>query len=55
METMNELLLREALREYLRILRNQELELQERRAYRLHPQEEDELAVWEKEMAWPRH
>ena len=46
-------LIREALRRHLKDLRIQELERQERRAYLLHPDTEDDLAVWEKVIAWP--
>ncbi len=46
-------LIRAALRSYLKELRNRESETQERRAYAAHPQDEREIALWEKESVWP--
>ena len=46
-------LIREALREHLRRLKNKELEEQDRRGYLAHPDSEEEALLWVKEAAWP--
>jgi metal-responsive CopG/Arc/MetJ family transcriptional regulator len=46
-------LIREALRQHLLRLREQELEEQDRRGYRARPQREGEFRVWEHAAAWP--
>jgi metal-responsive CopG/Arc/MetJ family transcriptional regulator len=45
--------LREAAREHLKRLRIQEMEDRERRAYLAHPQTDEEIYLWEREIAWP--
>lgn len=45
-------LVREALREYLKKLRNQDLERRDREGYERHP-DKGESAVWEGVAAWP--
>ncbi|MGH9646901.1 MAG: ribbon-helix-helix protein, CopG family [Bryobacteraceae bacterium] len=46
-------LMREALREYAERERIREMEERERRAYLAHPQTEEEIYLWEREIAWP--
>jgi len=46
-------LVRDALREHLRRLRTRELEERDRRGYSLVPPQDDEMAGWESEAAWP--
>ena len=45
-------LVREALREHLRLLERRALEDQDRKGYARQPQ--DELSAWEAEAAWPQ-
>jgi len=46
-------LIRQALQQYLKRLREMELEEQDRRGYMARPQREDEYRVWEDAAAWP--
>ncbi len=46
-------LIRKALREHLERLRVKELEAQDRRGYREHPDSHKEVAAWERVAAWP--
>jgi metal-responsive CopG/Arc/MetJ family transcriptional regulator len=46
-------LVRHALQEHLKRLRELELEEQDRRGYLAQPQGEDEFRVWEDAAAWP--
>jgi metal-responsive CopG/Arc/MetJ family transcriptional regulator len=46
-------LIRHALEEHLRHLREQELEERDRRGYKAQPQREEEFRVWEDAAAWP--
>jgi metal-responsive CopG/Arc/MetJ family transcriptional regulator len=46
-------LIRDALREQLKRLRDRELEERERRGYEAHPQREDEYLPWLEVAAWP--
>ena len=46
-------LIREALRQHLKRLRELELEEQDRREYLAQPQREEEFRVWEDAAAWP--
>lgn len=46
-------LIRRALREHLKHLRERELEEQDRRGYLARPQREDESRVWEDVASWP--
>jgi metal-responsive CopG/Arc/MetJ family transcriptional regulator len=46
-------LLREAAREHLKRLHVKELEERERKAYEAHPQTDDEIFLWEREVVWP--
>ena len=46
-------LIRHALREHLKRLRELELEEQDRRGYMARPQREEEFRVWEEAAAWP--
>jgi len=46
-------LIRQALQEHLKRLREMELEEQDRRGYMARPQREDEYRVWEDAAAWP--
>jgi len=46
-------LVRQALQEHLKRLRDLELEEQDRRGYMAQPQREDEFRVWEDAAAWP--
>ena len=48
-------LIRHALRQHLKRLRELELEEQDRRGYVAQPQREDEFRVWEDAAAWPEH
>jgi metal-responsive CopG/Arc/MetJ family transcriptional regulator len=45
-------LIRDALREHLHRVRQEELEEQDRRGYLKHPDSEAEALLWEKEAAW---
>jgi metal-responsive CopG/Arc/MetJ family transcriptional regulator len=47
-------LIRHALQQHLKRLRELELEEQDRRGYLAHPQREDEFRVWEDAAAWPK-
>jgi len=46
-------LIREALREHLKRLREKDLDEQERRGYAAQPQREDEYLPWLEVAAWP--
>ena len=46
-------LIRQALREHLKHLRDLELEAQDRRGYVAQPQREEEFRAWEDAAAWP--
>ena len=46
-------LIREALRQHLKRLRDLELEAQDRRGYLAQPQREKEFRTWEDAAAWP--
>jgi len=46
-------LIREALRQHLKRLRDLELEAQDRRGYLAQPQREEEFRMWEDAAAWP--
>jgi metal-responsive CopG/Arc/MetJ family transcriptional regulator len=46
-------LIRQALDQHLRRLRELELEEQDRRGYLAQPQREDEYRIWEGAAAWP--
>jgi metal-responsive CopG/Arc/MetJ family transcriptional regulator len=46
-------LIREALREHLKRLRERELEAQDRRGYEARPQREEEYRPWVEAAAWP--
>lgn len=46
-------LIRDALRRYLKLLRELELEEQDRRGYLAQPQRDEEFRVWEGAAAWP--
>jgi metal-responsive CopG/Arc/MetJ family transcriptional regulator len=46
-------LVRQALQEHLKRLRELELEEQDRRGYMAQPQREDEFRIWEDAAAWP--
>jgi metal-responsive CopG/Arc/MetJ family transcriptional regulator len=46
-------LVRDALRQHLKRLRELELEEQDRRGYLAKPQREDEFRLWEEAAAWP--
>jgi len=46
-------LVRQALQEHLKRLRERELEEQDRRGYLAQPQREEEFRVWEDAAAWP--
>jgi metal-responsive CopG/Arc/MetJ family transcriptional regulator len=46
-------LIRHALREHLKRLRELELEERDRRGYLAQPQREEEFRVWEEAAAWP--
>ena len=46
-------LIRDALRRYLKHLRELELEEQDRRGYLARPQQEEEFRVWEDAAVWP--
>jgi metal-responsive CopG/Arc/MetJ family transcriptional regulator len=46
-------LVRDALREHLRRLELRAQEERERAAYKAHPQDLDEVRMWEKVAAWP--
>ena len=46
-------LIREALAQHLKRLRELELEEKDRRGYLAHPQREDEFRIWEDAAAWP--
>jgi len=46
-------LIREALQQHLKRLRELELEEQDRRGYQRHPQREAEFRIWEDSAAWP--
>jgi len=48
-------LIRQALQDHLRRLRELDLEEQDRRGYMAQPQPEDEMRVWEDAAAWPQH
>ena len=46
-------LVRQALQDHLKRLRELELEEQDRRGYLAQPQREDEFRIWEEAAAWP--
>ncbi len=46
-------LIRHALREHLKRLREQELEERDRRGYMAQPQREEDFRLWEDAAAWP--
>ena len=46
-------LIRHALQQHLKRLRELELEAQDRRGYPAQPQREEEFRVWEDAAAWP--
>jgi metal-responsive CopG/Arc/MetJ family transcriptional regulator len=46
-------LIRDALRQHLKRLRELELEEQDRRGYLAQPQREEEFRIWEDAAAWP--
>jgi metal-responsive CopG/Arc/MetJ family transcriptional regulator len=46
-------LVRQALQQHLKRLRELELEEQDRRGYLAKPQREDEFRLWEEAAAWP--
>jgi metal-responsive CopG/Arc/MetJ family transcriptional regulator len=46
-------LIRQALRQHLKRLRELELEERDRRGYLTQPQQEEEFRVWEDAAAWP--
>jgi metal-responsive CopG/Arc/MetJ family transcriptional regulator len=46
-------LIRHALEQHLKRLRELELEERDRRGYLAHPQREDEYRIWEDAAAWP--
>ena len=46
-------LIRHALQEHLKRLREAELEERDRRGYAAQPQREDEFRIWEDAAAWP--
>ena len=48
-------LIRNALQQHLKRLRELELEEQERRGYLAQPQREEEFRIWEDTAAWPEH
>jgi metal-responsive CopG/Arc/MetJ family transcriptional regulator len=48
-------LIRHALQEHLKRLRNLELEDQDRRGYMSKPQREEEFRRWEDAASWPEH
>ena len=48
-------LIRHALQEYLKRLRELELEERDRQGYLAHPQRNEEYRVWEDIAAWPEH
>jgi len=46
-------LIRRAIREHLKRLRERELEEQDRQGYLAQPQREEEFRIWEDAAAWP--
>jgi metal-responsive CopG/Arc/MetJ family transcriptional regulator len=46
-------LIREALREYLKRLQTRELETRDRRGYQQHPEPSKAVLDWERVAAWP--
>ena len=48
-------LIRHALQEHLKRLRDQELEDQDRPGYMSKPQQEEEFRRWEDAASWPEH
>lgn len=48
-------LIRHALQEHLKRLRELELEEQERRAYMVKPQRDEEFRIWEDVAVWPEN
>jgi metal-responsive CopG/Arc/MetJ family transcriptional regulator len=46
-------LIRSALQQHLKRLRELELEEQDRRGYLAHPQREEEFRIWEDAASWP--
>ena len=52
-KTNRSALIREALRQHLRSTHIRELEQQDRKGYQRLPQDPEEIAFWEKEIAWP--
>ncbi|MBK5291042.1 MAG: ribbon-helix-helix protein, CopG family [Acidobacteriia bacterium] len=47
-------LIRHALRQHLKRLRELESEAQDRRGYLAQPQREEEFGIWEDTAAWPK-
>jgi len=48
-------LIRHALQEHLKRMRERDFEEQERRAYKSHPQRTEEFRVWEDAALWPEN
>ena len=46
-------LIRQALQQHLKLLRETELEVRDRRGYLAQPQREEEFRMWEDAAAWP--
>ncbi|MGH9694575.1 MAG: ribbon-helix-helix protein, CopG family [Bryobacteraceae bacterium] len=46
-------LIRDALREHLKRLRTDELEMRDRQGFEQHPDSASELTIWERVAAWP--
>jgi len=46
-------LVREALREHLKRLRQREIEARDRQGYQKYPQRARDVVVWEREASWP--
>jgi metal-responsive CopG/Arc/MetJ family transcriptional regulator len=46
-------LIREALREHLHRMKIREMEERDRKAYEAVPENKEDLAIWETEIAWP--
>ena len=47
-------LIRHALQQHLKRLRELEMEEQDRRGYLAHPQRKEEFRIWEDSAAWPQ-
>jgi metal-responsive CopG/Arc/MetJ family transcriptional regulator len=48
-------LIRQALDEHLKRMREQDFEEEERRAYKAHPQRDEEFRIWEGAAVWPEN